>query len=157
MRGLTITESTPDGRFLAADLIDILRLLGSRGMNAEWEISGVECAGGAAADELHRRGEARDRVPGGTLLKLAAEVTQVIDGVFAGYRSGETHPWVVIRAVDSSAYDVKSDDEAVLARIRQRFPNAAELPGEEQPLAVKHRPGPRKVETQRSGRRTPTR
>jgi hypothetical protein len=138
MRGLTITESTQDGRFLSTDLIDILRLLGSHGVNAEWEIAGVECVGAAAADELHRLGEARGRVPGGTLLKLAAEVTQVIDGVFAGYRSGETHPWVVIRAVDSSAYDVESDDEAVLARIRQDFPHAAELPGDEQPLAAKH-------------------
>ena len=38
MRGLTITESTQDGRFLSTDLIDILRLLGSHGVNAEWEI-----------------------------------------------------------------------------------------------------------------------
>jgi hypothetical protein len=140
MRGVTITDSTQEGRFLATDLIDILRLLGSQGVNAEWEITGVECVGAGAADELHRLGEARGRVPGGILLKLAAEVTQVIDGVFAGYRNGATHPWVVIRAVDSTAYDVESDDEAVLARIRQHFPNEAELPCDEQPLVVKHGP-----------------
>src|SRR5947209_2514816 len=134
MRGVTITDSTQDGLFLATDLIDILRLLGAQALEAEWEITGVECVGAAAADELHQLGEAKGKVPGGTLLKLAAEIIQVVDGTFTGYRHGETHPWVVIRAVDSSAYDVESDDEAVLARMRQQFQNVAELPSDAQPL-----------------------
>jgi hypothetical protein len=149
MRGLTITARTPDGRFLATDLIDILRLLGSQGVDAEWEIAGVECVGAAAADELHRLSEARSRVSGETLLKLASEVTQVIDGVFTGYRDGASHPWVVVRAVDSSAYDVESDDEAVLARVRQHFPTVAELPGDEQPVGTKQGSPPGRLKTPR--------
>lgn len=36
MRGITITDSTQDGRFLAFDLIDILRPLKRGVMDSEW-------------------------------------------------------------------------------------------------------------------------
>src|SRR6266511_531324 len=120
MRGITITDSAPDSGLLAVDLIDVLRVLGSAAVDAEWEISGVESVGGAAAEKLHRLSDARTRVPGHTLLSLATAVAQVIDGVFAGYRDDETRPWIIIRAVDSAAFDVQSDDESVLARVKQR-------------------------------------
>jgi hypothetical protein len=128
MRGVTITDSTKDGRFLAVDLIDILRLLGPSAENAEWRMGALEAAGGAAADELHQLADTGVRVPGRTLLQLATEGTQVIDGVFTGYRTGDNDPWVIIRAIDSSAFDVQTEDTEVLARMRERFRNVAELP-----------------------------
>src|SRR5438105_3128206 len=127
MRGVTITDSTDDGRLLSFDLSDILRLLGPAAADAEWEISGVECVGGAAAEELHRLAKARARVAGQTLLSLAAQVTQTIDGVFTGFRAGEQQPWVIIRAADSSSFDVESDDEDVLASVKQRFHDLTEF------------------------------
>jgi hypothetical protein len=127
MRGITITDSSPDGGMLAVDLIDLLRLLGTTALDTEWEISGGESVGGAAAEELQRLVDAGTRVPGPTLLALAGAVGQVIDGRFAGYRDGEQRPWIIIRAVDSTAYDVQSDDESVLARMKQRFQSVAEF------------------------------
>src|SRR5688500_7430948 len=101
MPGVTITDATQNGRFLAVDLLDILRLGGSDARDSEWELSAVESVG-AAADEMHRLADGKDRVPGRDLLRLAADVSQVIDGVFAGYRNGEERPWIIIRAVDSA-------------------------------------------------------
>ena len=109
------------------DLIDILALLGPQAEESDWEIADLECVG-AAAEQLYQFAEENTRVRGCTLLQLAADVTQVIDGVFSGYRSGESRPWVRVRAVDSSAYDVESDEEAVLTRMKQRFQEVAELP-----------------------------
>ena len=127
MYGVAITDQSQEG-FLEIDLIDILCLLGSLVKNSEWELSGVECAGGNAADDLHRLSDSSARVPGRSLLRLAADVTQIIDGLFKGYRNGENHPWIVVRAVDSSAYDVESEDKEVLARVRKYFRNVTDLP-----------------------------
>src|SRR5438128_988190 len=123
MHRITISDSTDDQRMLTADLVDILRLLGPSATKSEWQISGVECAGGVAAEDLHRLADRPDRVPGGDLLSLAAGITQVIDGMFAGYRKGEARPRITIRAVDSSAFDVQSDDQEALARLKQHFRN----------------------------------
>ena len=131
MHGITITDYTDDN-LLAVDLVDIFRLLGSEVEDTEWELSEVESVGNTAADELHRLAGTKARVPGQTMLQLAAGVTQIIDGVFTGYRGGQDQPWIIIEAVDSSAYDVQSEDEAVLARIRQRFNHVADLPTAEE-------------------------
>lgn len=60
-------------------------------------------------------------VSGQRLREFAEDVTQVIDGVFSGFESGSAEPWVVIDAVDSSYYLVRSDDSSVLDAIRSTF------------------------------------
>jgi hypothetical protein len=129
MHGITISDSTDDQQMLAVDLVDILRVLGPSAVDSEWQISGVECAGGAAAEKLHQLADRRARGSGRELLSLAAGATQVIEGVFAGYHKGEARPWITIRAVDSSAFDVQSDDEDALARLKQHFRNVTEFGG----------------------------
>lgn len=127
MRGVSITDSTANGRFLSFDLVDILRLLEPSVGESEWEISGVECTG-EAADGLQEVADLQLRISGKTLMELAANLVQTIDGEFIGYREGERHPWVVIRAVDSAAFDVLSADEEVMAKILNHFTSVAELP-----------------------------
>jgi hypothetical protein len=129
MHGITISDSTDGQRLLTVDLIDILRLLGPSATDSEWRISGVECAGGPAGEDLHGLADQPARVPGEKLLSLATGVTQVIDGVFAGYRDGEEQPWIIIRAVDSSAFDVQSEDAEALARMKRHFRNVTEFGG----------------------------
>lgn len=131
MRGVTITDSSKDGRFLAVDLADILRLLGSRAEDAEWELSEVECVG-VAADTVYQLAESKARVPGRTLLRLASDVTQVIEGVFAGYLTSQAQPWIIIRAVDSSAYDVQTEDQDILRRIKQQYKRVRDLPNNDE-------------------------
>lgn len=125
MPGVTITDRK-DGNVLAVDLVDILHQIGSLAEESEWEISEVECLG-TAADKLHQLADTNVRIPGDILLQLAANLIQVIDGVFIGYRNRESQPWIVIEAVDSSAYDVESEDEAVLEQMRQHFKQVVNL------------------------------
>ena len=127
MRGITITDHN-DGNVLTVDLVDILHVLGSCIEDTEWEIAAVEAVGTTAADKLQRLGDSKARVPGRTLLELAATVTQVIDGQFVGYRPGQDPPWIILRAIDSSAYDVQSEDEDVISRMREHFKSVADLP-----------------------------
>ena len=119
MQGLAITDTTEEN-FLSFDLFDILTQIGDSIEDSEWVISEVECFG-EAADEIDRLAENQSKVPGIQLLDLASNVTQIIDGVFTGYRLGEDTPWMIIQAIDSSEYEVFSTDRKLLDRIHDRF------------------------------------
>lgn len=131
MRVVTITD-TRDG-ILAFDLVDILPLLEPELACTDWSILGVEAVG-QGAEELHRLDDARARVSGPELLTLA-RIVQVVDGEFTGYNSGlDAHlgrPWVIIRALDSSGYDVASPDSSVIDRVKAHFSSVVEIPGDQ--------------------------
>ena len=118
MPGITIADCQ-DG-ILTVDLATILHLLGSQVENSEWIVFDLECRG-AAADRLHQVADTETRISGQTLLQLAGHLTQVIDGVFEGYQQGESSPWAIVQAIDSSAYEVESNDRAALLRLKQHF------------------------------------
>jgi hypothetical protein len=127
MRGITISDHDAKG-FLTVHLRDILALLGGRVYDSLWEIKGVECLGGREAEELHRLSESNERISGSDLFRLAAAVTQVIDGTFLAYRLGQKEPWLIISLIDSSAIDIETDDEELLRIIRKRFNDVADFP-----------------------------
>jgi hypothetical protein len=126
MFGVTILDHSDNG-VLSLDLKDIL-LLGSQAESSEWEISQVEALDEVEAEELHCLADKGARVPGQRLIRLASAVTQIINGIFRGYQKGESEPWIVIQAVDSSAFDVQCNKKDVIHQIRQQFRNVADLP-----------------------------
>ncbi len=128
MKGLSITDKSRG--FLTFDLIDILKLLGPAGRESEWKISGVESTG-EAADELESLAEKGGVVKGSKLFDLASRIVQVIDGEFVATKDGGGRPWIVVRGVDSSTFDVFTDDVGIRAAIRERFREVAELDFEE--------------------------
>ncbi|WP_199246182.1 hypothetical protein [[Phormidium] sp. ETS-05] len=126
MQGITITDQTTDG-FLAVNLIDILQAIGSVLLTTKWQITNLECFG-ETAENLYSYADSSSYISGETLLQLASKITQVIDGKFQGYRGNENQPWLIITAVDSSAYDVETVDENILVQLRQQFQQVSELP-----------------------------
>ncbi|KAA0695593.1 hypothetical protein DTW90_21630 [Neorhizobium sp. P12A] len=59
---------------------------------------------------------------GSDLVTIAENTRQVIWGEFVGSAPTQSNkPWVVIRAVDSTFYEIDSDDEAVLNKIRSTY------------------------------------
>jgi hypothetical protein len=60
-------------------------------------------------------------VDGAEFVTGLQQLLQTIDGEFEATEPGRLGPAVVIRAVDSSWWEVLSDDATVLAAIRQRF------------------------------------
>jgi hypothetical protein len=61
-------------------------------------------------------------VSGDRFIDLISLVSQTIEGEFLGYNSvRDSTPALVLRAVDSSYFDVLSDDEDLLDLIKHRF------------------------------------
>jgi hypothetical protein len=129
MKAVTIHDlrALDDGHVLAFDLIDILRIAEPDAQSSFWRCRNVECTGDLA-EEVHRVSDAGSVLPGPEMLRLAGRVVQVIDGDFEAYRRDETRPWLVVRAVDSSEYVVITQDERLLARVRERFRDVRDSP-----------------------------
>jgi hypothetical protein len=116
-----------ESRVLAFDLIDILSLAETDAASSSWKCGNVECVGGLA-DELHLASNSGLSLSGSQLLRLAAGVSQIIDGDFEACRPGDAHPWLMIRAVDSTDYVVATNDESLIARVRGRFRDVRDSP-----------------------------
>ena len=126
MKGITVTDKTADG-VLSFDLRDIIRCLGEPAVESYWEIGDLECLG-PDAEAFYKQARQPARLSGRSLLRLADHIDQVIDGEFRGYRNlGDGEPWVIVRAVDSSAYDVESNDDAALNTLRHRFKQVTDI------------------------------
>jgi hypothetical protein len=122
MRGVQVRDMHERG-FLAVDLQHILDLFGGRTIQSRWRASDVWATGretGEAAKELERLADGQTLIAGEHLSRIAHDLVQVIDGEFSAYESSDS-PWVVIRAVDSSFYEVFSTESAVLDRVRASF------------------------------------
>jgi len=126
MRGITISDSTPDG-FLAVNLIEILQAIAPAILTTQWQITNLECLGTTAA-QLYQIADDGQLISSRFLLELAPEITQVINGKFQGYRLNENQSWLIITAVDSTAYDIETVDESILNQLRQQFQQVSELP-----------------------------
>ncbi len=96
--------------------------------DAFWTVGGVQSyeealdATGLGADQLETLAASGSRIPGAVLLDIAKNVHQVIWGEFADYADREgPEPHVIIRAVDSSFYEISSDDPLLLDRLKLAF------------------------------------
>lgn len=116
---------------LALDLRDLLRLLALRSLEACWVVSTVKSskpghewfeATGEGGERLEGLAQEDGRLSGSDLAALAGNTRQVIWGEFVGLASTQSDkPWVIIRAVDSTFYEIVSDDEAVLRKISSTY------------------------------------
>lgn len=128
MKGVVILDRDPRSGALGFDVRDILSLLGNDAERSTWMVRDVECLGGDAASTLHRASDAGEVLTGHRLLELARDVEQIVDGTFAGRLPNEEADWIIIRAVDSTAFDVQTDRADVLDRIKATFARVEDLP-----------------------------
>ncbi len=116
---------------LALDLKDLLRLLAPGSLEACWVVSTVKSpkpghewfeATGEGGERLEGLAQEDGQLSGSDLAALAANTRQVIWGEFVGLAPTQSDkPWVIIRAVDSTFYEIVSDDEAVLSKIGSTY------------------------------------
>ncbi len=114
---------------LALDLKDLLRLLAPQSLEAEWIVSTVKSskagheffdATGKGGDRLEELVHTGSHLSGSELAALAEDTRQVIWGQFEGsHKQSET--WVTIRAVDSTFYEVETEDDVVLSKIKSAY------------------------------------
>lgn len=114
-----------DGRVLAFDLHDLLRLLAPSSLEARWTITSNEedfFATGEGGARLEELAATAAEVTGIELLALADDTAQVIWGDFIGVLPDDgREPWITIRAVDSSFYEVMTYDSEAIFKIKTRF------------------------------------
>jgi len=130
MLGLRIEDGTkndpsitlPPGEVgcLNFDLAEILSAIGDPAVTSEWQIGDLDCFGESYA-ELVAAYEAAQPLSGARLLDLARRITQVIDGEFVARLRAHDAPWLVIKAIDSSWWEVWTDDQRARASLRKRF------------------------------------
>ncbi|WP_407149155.1 hypothetical protein [Bradyrhizobium sp. ORS 86] len=122
---------------LALDLRDLIDLLAPRSLEASWTVSPVRMnhlelgrsfdefmitgPGQPGQDQLELLAASGSSVSGATLSEAAQETWQVIWGQFVATLPEQRDAWVVIRAIDSTFYEVTSSDEAVLSAIRSTY------------------------------------
>ncbi|MBB3454361.1 hypothetical protein FHT86_002660 [Rhizobium sp. BK313] len=116
---------------LALDLRDLLRLLAPRSLEANWTVSTVKSskpghewfeATGEGGERLEELAQYDARVSGRDLTVLAEKTRQVIWGEFVGWGPTQSDKkWVTIRAVDSTFYEIDTDDETALSKISSTY------------------------------------
>ena len=122
LQGVEIRDVVPaeQGGYLSFDLIDLLRLIGERAIEAKWRCRFVECIG-ENAEQLHEISDRGVSIMGAELIRIASGISQTIDGDFEARYSDAENPWLVIKAIDSSLFEVWSDDLDLLRKVRETF------------------------------------
>jgi hypothetical protein len=113
---------------LGFDLAEVLDALGPRVVRSAWTIEGLNYVSRDETDIPVLHSGEGERVLGAELLSILPNLLQVIDGEFRAFEA-EGEPWVTLRAVDSSWWDVVSEDSAALSAIRDQFHNVTEQSG----------------------------
>jgi hypothetical protein len=125
MTTITILDQDSPAGSLLIRLLDLLELGGERSQNSTWRVTAVE-ATGLDSETLHQAADTGEWIDGNNLLSLARGLDQVVDGRFAAYDRGQSEPWLLLGAVDSTSWDVASDDVALLKEVRSRYHCVAE-------------------------------
>jgi hypothetical protein len=127
---------------LALDLRDLVDLLAPRSLEADWKVSPVTLNDphlGRSFDEFMVTGPTE---PGQVDLKRLAASALVVSGVTlselhtrrirlsgANSSGNQKDPWVVMCAIDSTFYEVTSEDQVVLNAIRSAYKDVRVAPG----------------------------
>lgn len=116
---------------LALDLRDLLRLLAPRSLEARWVVTTVKSskpghewfeATGDGGERIEVLAQHDGQLSGYDLAALAENTRQVIWGEFVCSTPTQSDkPWVIIRAVDSTFYEIVSEEEAVLDKISSTY------------------------------------
>jgi len=102
------------GEPLSFDLRELLDVLGDNGVGATWHCTVGDFVPGKGSKYLPAAYDAATAVPGAILYQIASQTLQIIDGRFTAMREGASEPWVILEAVDSSFWEVTTEDQQVI-------------------------------------------
>ncbi|MCP1539620.1 hypothetical protein [Methylorubrum extorquens] len=110
------------------DLRHVLAALGAQAIACSWIVSGVAAydeafdATGEQVRRLEELAASGRRIKGDRLRDLADGTQQVIWGEFQAYADANAAvPVLIVRAIDSSYYEVATNDPRVLQNLRAAF------------------------------------
>jgi hypothetical protein len=109
----TLRISASPGSGLSFDLRELLDVLGDEGMRATWHCEVGDFVPAEGSKYLPSAYDAASAISGAILYQVASQTGQIIDGVFTATREGEAGPWVILEAVDSSWWEVTTEDQVI--------------------------------------------
>ncbi len=125
MKYVSIRDSDSQGN-LMFDVADVIHALGDTARQLVWRATCVE-AFGRAKQQLEGWGDAGSLKSGEEFAKLADDIDQIVEGEFIGRVSPEGRILLIIRAVDSSYFDVLFlSDFAVEDALRDAFTDVSD-------------------------------
>jgi hypothetical protein len=107
-------------------LSEVLLALGHRVLKLKWKVEIAELAPGARTAALEKLG-VQQRVGTLELLHHITPSVQIIDGEFSAYEPGGRLK-LIVRAVDSTWWDIETSDPKILKVVQEQFPDAVPLP-----------------------------
>jgi len=117
-----------DNGVLAVHLPQLLDLLAPISLDAEWIVAPVRSDGtdkfeatGSGAEELEELADASMPVSGMELMILSVNTEQIVWGEFVATMPGAIEPWMSIRVIDSTFFEIETADVAALAAIRSAY------------------------------------
>jgi hypothetical protein len=131
MDGITFPIARQKNRH-SFDVKDVLPFLGNAIFGSNWRCKWVECIG-ESAEELHRVSDEAKEVDGREFVELITHLQQTIDGRFIAYLKGQTIPWLVIDIIDSTYFDIWTEDKAILQDLSNQLRKVQVLPKEYAP------------------------
>lgn len=126
MRYLSI-PAWRDGRPLY--LAELILALGWSAVDLTWQCRDLEIGPGPELSALEQAAATNERLTSLELLHLATPYVQVIEGEMIAYKEqgDKTQRMVVLRAVDSTSWDLEFFDDFEFQCIASAFPGATEL------------------------------
>jgi|GEM_PF-4986275 len=127
MKKIIINDGITESGFLTVSLRSILQALEKSVDEFYWQICGVAEYGcqfevvGKAAPDFERLKRDKTKLDTEKLRALCKREHQLIWAELCGHQQSETIPSVVIRAIDSSWFDVSTDNEAVIDNLKIAF------------------------------------
>lgn len=121
-RVLIVRDGTDRGGSLSFDLRDLLETIGEDATKSLWRAPGVNYVSSDEREipvmESLGRGE---EVQGDDLRGGISRLLQVVDGDFEAFLDNEESPWLILRAVDSSWWEIVCYREVVRNAVKRRF------------------------------------
>jgi hypothetical protein len=106
-------------------LAELLDVLGERVLLSQWLVSDLNYISIDDNDIEAFASSQNTIIKGSELLASLSKLLQVIDGEFKAFDQEEL-PWVVLKAVDSSWWEVIAQDTEVIKAIQKNFSNAVQ-------------------------------
>jgi len=142
----TIRIADKDDRGILIGLPRLLDILEPEGSQLSWAMFDLWITGLSEGESVFDLEQKSRKVPKGIcvswreLQKFAETVTQVIEGVFVGCGYSDAIPDradsdavrecnVVIRAIDSSFWEITVDQDRLMRRLQDAFPTATSITG----------------------------
>jgi CheY-like chemotaxis protein len=108
------------------DLYDILVAIGEPAINTIWSCKNIECLG-KGAQEIQTCDNDKVQISGKDLCRISSRIYQTIEGHFEAHRRWSNKPWLVIRAVDGSGFDISTRDRRIIARLKNCFRDVEDI------------------------------